>query len=46
MEEERSISSEEEKTYVLADGITDEILSTDILLSVNLNYRWILPTDS
>jgi len=26
--------------------ITDGILSTDILLSVNLNYRWILPTDS
>jgi len=26
--------------------ITDGILPTDILLSVNLNYRRILPTDS
>jgi len=26
--------------------ITDRILPTDILLSVNLNYRQILPTDS
>jgi len=32
--------------YKKKTEIIDRILPTDIFLSINLNYRWILPTDS